>query len=226
MRLLTLTLLILIAPWLAAAPLPAQSPADRAIDAAVRAYATVRTARATFEQSIRNPLIGRTLTSRGEFEQARPDRFAFRFSDPEGDVIISDGRYVWAYLPSSEPGQVIRSPLASDAAGSLDLIGEFFSNPRDRYAVRDGGTDTVGGRTARIVELAPRSKDAAFVKAKVWIDPGSGALLQFEAEEPSGLVRRVRITSFTPNASVSPDAFKFTVPKGVRVVDSRAIGRG
>src|SRR5690606_21475227 len=119
---------LLTLPFLIAPSLGAQSPADRAIVAAVRAYAQVRTARATFEQTIRNPLIGRTLTSRGEFEQARPDRFAFRFSDPEGDVIIADGRYVWAYLPSSEPGQVIRSPLTSDAAGSLDLIGEFFSN--------------------------------------------------------------------------------------------------
>lgn len=221
MRLFALTLPVLIIQSAAA-----QSPADRAIDAAVRAYADVRTARATFEQTIHNPLIGRTLSSRGEFEQARPDRFAFRFSDPEGDVIISDGRYVWAYLPSSEPGQVIRSPLAADGAGSLDLIGEFFSNPRDRYTIGDGGADTIDDRAVRIVELKPRGSDAAFVTAKVWIDPSDGSLLQFEATEPSGLVRRVRITSFTRNAPVRRDAFTFTVPKGVRVVDSRAIGRG
>lgn len=196
-----------------------QSPADRAIDAAVKAYANIRTAKASFEQTINNPLIGSTLHSRGEFEQSRPNRFAFRFTDPQGDVIICDGRYVWAYLPTSAPGRVNRARCGGDGAGSLDLIGEFFTNPRDRYTIGDGGAATVGERNAHLVLLTPNAKDAAFVRAKVWIDPASGALLQFEAVEPNGLTRLVRITSFTPNARVSEGSFTFTVPKGVKVVD-------
>ena len=196
-----------------------QSPADRAIDAAVKSYASIRTAKATFEQTITNPLIGATLHSKGAFEQSRPNRFAFRFTDPAGDVIICDGRYVWAYLPTSAPGRVNRAPCGGDGAGSLDLIGEFFTNPRDRYTIGDGGAATVGERRAHIVALTPKAGNAAFVRAKVWIDPASGALLQFEAVEPNGLTRLVRITSFTPNATVSDRAFTFTVPKGVKVVD-------
>ncbi len=204
---------------------PAQGPADRALDAAVSAYARVRTARAQFEQSIDNPLTGSTLTSRGVFEQQRPDKFVFRFDDPKGDLIVSDGRYVWLYLPSSAPGQVIRAPLKRGPAGSLDLIGEFFTNPRTRYVVGDAGADTVGGHVTRVVTLTPRNSDAAFVHAKVWIDP-SGTLRQFEAEEPSGITRRVRITSFAPNVPVTAGAFTFRPPKGVRVVDGSAPGQG
>lgn len=200
------------------------SPADRAIDAAVRSYANIRTARATFEQKVTNPLTSSTLSSKGEFEQERPDRFVFRFSEPKGDVILSDGEHVWLYLPSSTPGQVIRASLQGGPAGSLDLIGEFFTNPRARYAISDGGRADVGGRNAQVVGLVPKSRDAAFVRARVWIDPADGALLQFEAEEPSGITRLVRITSFTANASVSPGAFRFVVPKGVRIVDSKSLG--
>jgi outer membrane lipoprotein carrier protein len=196
-----------------------QSPADRAIESAVSAYAGIRTAKATFEQTITNPLVGRTFQSRGEFEQARPNRFAFRFTDPKGDVIICDGRFVWAYLPASTPGRVNRAPCGVDGAGSLDLIGEFFTNPKDRYTIGDGGEATLGDRRAHIVLLTPRSRDAAFVRAKVWIEPGTGSLLQFEAVEPNGLTRLVRITKFSPNAAVSDRAFTFTVPKGVKVVD-------
>ena len=198
-----------------------QSPADKAIDSAVKAYTNVKTAKATFEQTITNPLLGSTLKSRGEFEQSRPNRFAFRFTDPKGDVIICDGRHVWVYLPGSSPGRVNRTVCGGvgDAAGSLDLIGEFFTNPRDRYTIGDGGAATLGEKKAHIVQLTPRSKDADFVRAKVWIDPTSGSLLQFEAVEPNGLTRLVRVTSFTPNAPVSSSAFTFTVPKGVKVVD-------
>jgi outer membrane lipoprotein-sorting protein len=77
----------------------------------------------------------------------------------------------------------------------------------------------VGERRAHVVLLTPKSKDAAFVRAKVWIDPSSGALLQFEAVEPNGLTRLVRILTFSPNAAVSARAFTFTVPRGVKVVD-------
>ena len=196
-----------------------QDAAGRALDAAVAAYADVRTARATFEQTVTNPLTGTTLRSRGEFEQQRPNRFAFRFTDPAGDVIISDGTQVWLYLPSSTPGQVIRSPLSRDPAHSLDLIGEFFNNPRARYAVADGGAATVDGRSTRIVVLAPRGAGASFARARVWIDDLDGRLRQFEAEEPSGVTRVVHITTFSPNAAVPRSAFTFTPPRGVRVVE-------
>lgn len=206
-QMLTLSLLLVTA---------LQSPADQAIDAAVKAYANVRTAKASFEQTITNPLIGSTLRSKGEFEQSRPNRFAFRFADPKGDVIICDGRYVWAYLPASAPGRVNRMPCG---AGSLDLIGEFFTNPKDRYTIGDGGPATIGERKAHVVLLTPKSKTAAFTRAKVWVEPVTGALLQFEAVEPNGLTRVVRITKFTPNAAVNASAFKFSVPRGVQIVD-------
>jgi outer membrane lipoprotein carrier protein len=210
MTVLPLLLLTLLVP---------QDDADKAIDRAVAAYAKIRTAKATFEQTVTNPLTGSALKSRGEFEQQRPNRFAFRFSDPKGDLIVSDGKYVWAYLPSSAPGQVIRAPLAAEAAGSLDLIGEFFSNPRSRYAIADGGPATVDGHAVRVVTLAPKSSDAAFTRAKVWIDVADGTLRQFEAVETSGITRTVHITSFSPNAAVSPSAFVYKPGRGVKIVE-------
>ncbi len=103
--------------------------------------------------------------------------------------------------------------------GSLDLIGEFFTNPKERYTIGDGGAATIGDRRTHIVSLTPKSKTAEFVRAKVWIEPSTGSLVQFEAVEPNGLTRLVHITSFKPNAPVKDSAFKFAVPKGVKVVD-------
>lgn len=207
----------------AALPLAAQSPADAAIDRAVKAYATVRTARATFEQTIRNSLTGSTLASRGAFEQSRPDKFAFRFSDPKGDVIVSDGKYVWLFLPSSTPGQVIRAPLTSDLEGSIDLIGAFFTNPRQKYTIRDGGAATIDGRPTRMVTLTPKSAGETFTSAKVWIDDSDGILRQFEAQETNGVTRLVRITTYEPNAKVSAQAFSFKPPRGVKIVDGSTL---
>src|SRR6184192_1234673 len=95
-----------------AAPLAAQSPVDATIDRAVAAYKLLKTTRATFEQTITNSLTGSVVTSRGVSEQQSPGRFAFRFTDPKGDRIIGDGKMVWLYLPSTNPDQVIRTPVS------------------------------------------------------------------------------------------------------------------
>lgn len=207
----------------AASQTGAAGPADVAIDRAVKTYATVRTARATFEQSITNALTGSVLASKGQFEQLRPDKFAFRFTDPRGDVILSDGRYVWLYQPSSTPGQVIRAPLTADLEGSIDLIGAFFSNPRARYNITDGGAALISGRETRLINLTPKTRNVGFQRARVWIGTDDGILRQFEATENSGITRLVRITAFEINPSVSAAAFTFTPPRGVRIVDSNEI---
>ena len=62
------------------------------------------------------------------------------------------------------------------------------------------------------------------MRAKAWIDSSDGSLVQFEAEEQSGVIRLVRITSFTPNVAVAPTAFTFSPPKGVRVIDGSTLG--
>ncbi len=210
---------------LAATPLRAQqAAAEQAIEKAVSTYASIRTAKASFEQNITNALTGSAIPSKGEFQQSRPDKFAFRFSDPKGDMIISDGKFVWLYLPSSTPGQVIRAPLTSDIEGSIDLIGAFFTNPRARYTMTDAGAVTIDGHATRAVNLMPKAgTQSGFVRARVWIDLDNGWLRQFEAQEPSGLTRRVRIVTFEPNANVAPAAFAFKAPKGVKVVDGSTL---
>ena len=220
--------LALHATAVAAAPLAAQEAARAstaetapgaaaAIDRAAAAYAKVRTVRATFEQTLKNPLTGSVLVSRGEFLQQRPNRLAVRFTDPAGDRIVADGKYVWLYLPSTTPGQVIRTPVSQAAGvGTVDLTARFLDAPRARYTIGDAGADTVGGRPARVVTLVPRTAQP-FVRATVWIDDADATVRQFEVVDQNGVTRRVRLTSLTLNGPVDGSAFAFKVPRGVKV---------
>jgi outer membrane lipoprotein carrier protein len=204
---------------------PQKQDVDPVIDKAVETYTKTRTSKGTFEQAITNPLTGSTVKARGEFEQQRqPARFAFRFLEPKGDMIIGDGKWLWVYLPSSTPGQVIKVPMTEGGAGSLDLASRFFDSPKTRFTITDGGTATVGGRATRVLTLTPKANSEPFSRAKVWIDAADGTLRQFETLELSGITRLVTITSVTPNAAVNSKSFSFTPPKGARVVDQKALG--
>jgi outer membrane lipoprotein carrier protein len=190
------------------------------LDRAVAAWSKVKTARATFEQTITNSLTGRTLTASGEYQQQRPGKLSVRFSEPANDRIVADGTRLWLYLPSTTPGQVIRTSQKNGGSGTVDLTAQFLTAPRTRYTISQAGAAEVSGRATHTYTLVPKQKEGAtFQTATVWIDDADATIRQFEVTEPSGLVRRVRLTSFRPNVPVDASAFTFTVPAGVRVVD-------
>jgi outer membrane lipoprotein carrier protein len=202
-----------------------QGSVDPIIDKAVATYKNTKTSKGTFEQAITNPLTGSTVKAMGEFQQQRqPARFSFRFVQPKGDMIVGDGKWLWVYLPSSTPGQVIKVPMTEGGAGSLDLASRFFDSPKTRFTITDAGTATVAGRATHALVLKPKSSTEPFTQAKVWIDNADGTLRQFETVEPSGITRLVTVTAVTPNAPVDAKLFTFKAPKGARIVDQAVLG--
>jgi outer membrane lipoprotein carrier protein len=218
-RTLTLALAgVLVASAPASAPAQSSRKGDL-LDRAVAAWARVKTARATFEQTIVNSVTDNTLTSSGEYQQQRPGKLSVRFNDPATDRIVADGKYVWLYLPSTTPGQVIRSRLGERGTGTVDLSAQFLTSPRTRYDITPAGAKTVSGRATHAYALVPKAGHAApFTRAVVYIDDADASIRQFEVTEASGLRRTVRLTSFRANVPVDAKAFVFTPPAGTRIV--------
>ncbi len=193
---------------------------DRTIDRAMTEWAKVRTLRATFEQTITNPLTGSSMPSKGAYQQRRPDRLSVTFSDPKGDLIVADGKFVWVYLQSATPGQVIKMTYADAGAQNTDLIGQFLDTPRAKYDIVDNGIEKIGDRATRSLTLVAKPGLAlSFIRSRVWIDTADAMIRQFESTEATGLTRKVRLLTISPNAAVDSAAFVFRVPGGVRVVE-------
>lgn len=196
----------------------AQSPVAPALDHAVAAYRNVRSLRATFDQTLTNPVTSRSSTAKGELLVKRPGKLSVKFTEPAGDRIVSDGSRVWIYLPSSTPGQVIRARADAQGTG-LDVSTELLTTPRARFTVSDGGVATVGSYSTHVVVLVPKAA-RNYTKARLWIDDKDGLVRQLELTEQSGVTRLVLFRSLQLNASIPASAFKFQVPAGVKIYDS------
>ena len=204
----------------AAGSVNAQSPAT-VMDRAVKAYTALSSVRAEFRQSITNPITGTNSTSRGVLLRKDPNFLSINFTDPSGDRIVSDGQSLWIYLPSTAPGQVIKtSARGNNALAMVDPGGAFLSSPETRYTMSGGGTATIAGRKMNVVNLAPKKSNGVFTEAKVWVDAESSYIRQFEVTDANGLKRVVTITSIQPNATVAASEFRFTPSKNMRVLDS------
>jgi outer membrane lipoprotein carrier protein len=202
-----------------AGALAAQRP-DATLQRAMAAYKNAESISARFDQTVTNPLTDRALNSSGELLRRQPNLLSISFSGTNPDRIVADGTSLWIYVPSSAPGQVIKLPATIGTSGMLiDPMGQILSAPTDSYSMTDAGAASIGGRATHAVTLTPKSRSALFTKATLWIDDSDGLVRQLESTEPSGLVRKITITSFKTNVTIPRSSFQFTPPAGIRVID-------
>jgi len=210
---------------LAAAPghaLRAQVPGAAGIlDGAVAAFGRAATLRADFTQLVRDPMVGSSDTSSGEFLRQAPSRFAFRWRHPGSDVILSDGKVLWAYLPSSAPGQAVRTTLTGRPGESADVLAEFLDDPLSRFEVRYVRADSVGERPADVLSLVPRQQGTLpYRRVRIWVDRADSLVRRVEIDEGSGALRRIVLEHLRVNTPIPASSFVFRVPKGVRIIDA------
>lgn len=196
-------------------------PADSGIaviNRAAQVYKGLRSLRADFEQIIADEMIG-TFESRGVLVQAGQNQLAMHFTDPKGDAIVIDGRYVWAYTPSTTPGQVIRLPVPSGPTYGFNVLAWLLDRPAERYRINYIGREFVNFSQTDVIELIPISADLPFKRAVLWLDRDAGLPRKLEVQERSGAKRTLTLSKIRTNEKVSDKTFQFEVPAGVRVID-------
>lgn len=200
-----------------AGPRPAASQDAMAIlEGAAARYADVKAMCADFAQTLEVPLLKQETTGKGRLCQAGPDRFGMRFTQPDGDLVVVDGTYVWVYNKSQDPTTVLRFSVDL-APGGFDLQRQFLQDPADKYTATLDGTEDVDGHATYRIRLAP-VQDASFKAAVVWIGRDDRLLRKARVEEENGSVRTVTLSHIDPAAQPPEGWFSFTPPPGVHVL--------
>lgn len=200
--------------------LPASAPAGRAeqiLERAEAAYDRLRSLEADFAQQVYIPLLETTQNSRGKLYHRAPDRFLMRFTEPQGDVVVADGRYIWMYYPSNDPRQVMRGRLA-EGGQQVDLQREFLSDATNRFSATLAGTERVGGRPAEALTLIPRGP-SPYREIRIWVDTEDALVRRFEITEQNETVRKLEMSNLRPNVALADDLFRFTPPPGAEIFE-------
>ena len=214
-----LAVVLLLGPTAAAGQAPAGPSADSIVARSSRAYRALTSLQADFVQVIDNPMID-SAESRGTLLQAGPDKLSMRFTDPRGEAVVIDGRHVWVYTPSTTPGQVIRIAVPSGGpAYGYNILAWLLDRPAERYKASYLRADKIGGRAVDVVQLVPAVNGLPFEQAIVWLDRQDGLPRRLEIREPSGATRTLTLSKVRANVAVGKNAFTFSPPSGVRIVD-------
>ena len=206
-----------VATLLVAAVTPGAAQDVRAIlESASKRYAPVTSLCADFRQRRSVPLLSEEHDGQGRLCQSRPDRFAMRFTEPAGDVVVMDGTSVWLYWPSVDPVQVVKLPVSS-SAGGFDLHREFLADPGSKYRATYEGTEVIAGKPTHRIRLVPRTP-VSYAAATVWIDTGTPDLRQVRLEEENGSIRTITLENIRIGVAAPADWFTFVAPKGAQVI--------
>jgi outer membrane lipoprotein carrier protein len=199
------------------APVPAQDVSS-ILTAAEKAYHAATSFRADFSQTIENPMLGGPELSRGVMYLNPPDRFAMRFSDPRGDRIVADGKWLWLFTPSTTPDQVLRQPIPKGGAVTPNFFAQFLDRPLERYHATLVGKDTVGGTSVDVIRLVPKFNDQPFSEAVIAIGRKDGLLRRVALKEESGQKRLIVLPAPQAGVTIAKEEFEFRTPKGVKVI--------
>jgi outer membrane lipoprotein carrier protein len=171
---------------------------------------------AEFRQTLEVPLLGETNESHGSLCQEKPNLFAMRFTQPQGDLLVADGEFFWVYYPSSDPRQVLRFEMEGQPGG-VDFHREFLDSPEEKYRMEYLGEESVSGVLTQKIALDPLGP-AAFTEAAIWLDSSRSLILQARIEMENGSVRTVSLSDIRLDPPGDPTRFSFVPPEGAQVI--------
>jgi outer membrane lipoprotein-sorting protein len=201
----------------APAGLPAQDErAYEVLEAASQRYWALNTLCAHFHQEIEVTLLGQTRSGEGTLCQRQPDEFSMRFSDPDGDLVVVDGEFLWTFYPSMDVRQVMRF-AAAGAEGRFNFYKNLLDDPRGRFDATYQGVEELAERPAHKLTVTPRDAES-FRSAVVWVDTETDLIVGVDVHDANESIRRVRLTDIRVDVDVPDDEFRFVPPPGARVL--------
>lgn len=197
LRLLTTILLIL------SSTLYANDAADSLIDL----FSNTQTISGKFTQTVYDQSGKSLAKSSGNFIIQRPNKFRWDVKTPMQQLTIADGNKIWLYQPdlmqvtvSRMTQKVGQTPLAILSGSSAALQNNFLirSNGNNGYKL----ISKVNQSPFKVIMLY-------FVNNKI---------SQMQLYDNLGQKTQINFSGVTSNESVSNNAFRFRVPKGVDII--------
>ncbi len=201
------------------APTPAMPAAKIDVDPTSRVlagiqgyYAAAQDLKAEFTQHYTYKVYDRVQVSSGRVFFKKPRMMRWDYRKPASKVFVADGKTLWVYEP--EEGQVFKRDLAGS---QLPVALTFMSGEGDLAKAFDA---TLIDESAAdfVLELVPKKSAADYQKLVLTVDRGTYQVRESTVIDPVGNINRVVFTGIKTNSGLPDRGFKFTPPKGVRVI--------
>jgi outer membrane lipoprotein carrier protein len=170
----------------------------------------VKSAQASFTQTVTSADGQRRKTSSGSFAFQRPSRFRFAYETPFEQLIVADGQKVWIY--DADLNQASSRPLTK-ALGATPAALLAGAAPESEFTfANDGAAEGI-----EWVKATPKARDASLQSIRVGFR--GKELAAVEVMDNFGQRSLLQFDKFAPNVALPAERFRFTPPAGADVVE-------
>lgn len=167
--------------------------------------------RANFTQTLTKPKAGKTEHYQGHFSLSRPNRFNWKVTSPDKQLLVADGKNLWFYDEDLE--QVTVSPLQESigntpavllSSSTVDIEKQFYV-----IKSKDSGKDLE-------FTLNPKRSDQLISEVRLGFNDKRLNSMMFL--DTMGQRSNIKFSNVEMNPRLPASLFVFTVPKGVDVI--------
>jgi outer membrane lipoprotein carrier protein len=178
-----------------------------------RHYNQLHSLKAGFSESYEG--MGVKRTESGTLLLLKPGRMRWDYSSPAGKLFLLDGQYGWFYSKGDSQVQRIPAKQLDDLRSPLRFLLGHTQLEKElnnlTVAGAPGGRFTLTGQ--------PKGQENRVRRLTLTVS-ADGAIHGIEIEEVDGALTRFSFSSEETNAAIPAQAFHFTPPPGVPVVNA------
>ncbi|NJC26680.1 LolA family protein [Neolewinella antarctica] len=182
-------------------------------------YDAFATLRADFQLDIAFP--GQPIESQKGQISRRGDNVRFKLGEQEG-IINKEAAYIIQH--GNKEVMINNLPEPGELSGVLTPQTLFSFYEGDKYVLAITGSETVGGRTAKVIELKPVDRNASeFSKMRLLVDATKNEIVSIKAFAADGSRYAFTLNNTEANPVLPASTFKFVQSEfpGYHVEDLR-----
>ncbi len=169
---------------------------------------------ADFRQEQEIKTLNRKLKASGKVYFKRPGKMLWRFDQPKGQLVLSDGKNLYYYQP--EQKQIIKTPLKNAFRSEIPL--SFLLGLGNLK--RDFKTTLKGQEQQNyILQLGPKAAGGAVGEILLGVDRKSFDIVWARIVDATGNITTVHFSGMKKGVGVKDSSFRLQVPEGVDVVE-------
>jgi outer membrane lipoprotein carrier protein len=181
-----------------------------------KAFASLRSLRADFEQSYYSASLATPLLEKGKLMLQKPDLMRWEYSEPERNIYIYKGGISFAYFP--EDNQLFRhtlSPEEKDWAIFSLLTGQARVSETYTIEAAEFPTDNKASVQLKLIPLKEGELSYILIEA----DPRTWLLEKVISLDWAGNKQEFHFSGFKLNPRLDARLFELEVPPGCEIID-------
>ena len=186
----------------------------KVLDAIQNRYDATQTFKAKFIQNSYLKVMDQTQRANGDVLIKKPGKMKWTYSAPDPQVLISDSRLLWLYLPEEE--QVTKMMVESIYSTNTPAL---FLSGEGKLAEAFDVEKVIHEEQKTVVELVPKKEEQNLSKLVLYVDKNNFQIIGSQVYDKLGNTTEIFFSEIESNPAIADKTFQFDVPPGVELID-------